>query len=117
MSTGLAIRLLIEPQRVVSAATIAASAGSYVGIGTPAANPVRQFLVQNLTDVTLQFSIDGVNNHFPLASNTSFISDIASNKTVTEALYIAVGTRFYVTTIGTPSTGNVYVTYFYGGNG
>lgn len=117
MSTGLAIRLLFEPQRSLSAATIAASAGTYLGIGTAISNPARQFLVQNLTDVTLQFSIDGINDHFPLASNTSWINDIGSNKTVAEAFYLAQGTRFYVKTLGTPTTGSVYVSIIYGGNG
>ena len=113
---GLSIRWMPEPQRTISAATIAGSVGTYLGVGTAISNPARQFLIWNLTDVTLQFSFDGVNDHFPLPSNSFFLDDISSNTSITQNFLLGQGTRLYVKTIGTPTTGNVYFTVFYGSN-
>jgi hypothetical protein len=111
---GLSIKFLPEPQRVISAATIAGSPGAYLGVGTAIANPARQFLIWNLTDAELQFSFDGINDHFPLPGNGFFLDDISSNQSASQSYLLAQGTRLYVKTIGTPSTGSVYFTVFYG---
>lgn len=117
MATGLAIRLLPETQRSLSAATIAASAGTYLGIGTAISNPARIFYLQNLTDVTLQFSFDGINDNFPLAANGFILLDATANQSHISGCYIAQGQRIYVKTLGTPASGAVYLTVFYGANG
>lgn len=111
---SLAISLLAETQRSLAAATIAAAGAAYTGIGTSLADPSRVLFVQNLTDALLQFSLDGVNPHFPLPSNGFLLVDITANRTLPQGCFVAQGTRIYVTEIGTPTTGSVYVSTFYG---
>jgi hypothetical protein len=113
---GLSIKWLPETQRTITAASIAASPGTYLGVGTAISNPARQFLIWNLTDVSLQFSFDGINNHFPLPGNGFFLDDISSNTSLSQNYLLGAGTRLYVKTLGTPSTGAVYFTVFYGAN-
>ena len=106
-----AIRLLFEPVQSLAFGSIS---GTYMGIGIPLANPARMIFVQNLTDATLMFSIDGISDHFPLPSEGFLLMDVTSNKTSTQGFYISEGTRFYVKEIGTPSTGSVYLSVMYG---
>lgn len=110
-SIALAIRLQFEPVRSLVYTSIGSG---YMGIGTSISNPARQFFIQNLTDVTLMFSFDGINDHFPLPANGFFLDDVCSNKTQQGGFYLAEGTRLYVKEIGTPSTGSVYFTVAYG---
>jgi hypothetical protein len=114
---GLSIKWQPETQRVVAAATLAASPGVYLGVGTAISNPARQFLIWNLTDVVLQFSLDGINDHFPLPSNGYFVDDISSNTSISQNFLLGQGSRLYVKTMGTsPTLGSVYFTVFYGSN-
>jgi hypothetical protein len=114
---GLSIKWLPETQRVVPAANLAASPGVYLGVGTSIDNPARQFVIWNLTDVLLQFSLDGINDHFVLPSNGFFLDDISSNTSVSQNFLLAQGTRLYVKTTGVnPTIGSVYFTVFYGAN-
>jgi hypothetical protein len=111
MSNQLALRLNIEPLRSVSAATLApggVSAG-YIGIGIALTNPSRKLLIQNYTDVLITFSDNGVTDKFVLNPGTQFILDEALNH---QGDYTASGTRFYAK--GTPSTGNVYLSTWFG---
>lgn len=107
----LAIRLAFEPVRSIDFGSIS---GTYMAIGTALSNPARQFLIQNLTDATLLFSLDGVNDHFALPANGFLLDDVTSNKTNSQGFYIAEGTRFYVKEVGTPSSGSVYLSIMYG---
>jgi|APCry1669189844_1035258.scaffolds.fasta_scaffold149940_1 hypothetical protein len=108
---NLAIRLHFEPVRSLAYTSVGSG---YMGVGTAISNPARQFFVQNLTDVTLMFSFDGVNDHFPLPANGFFLDDITSNKTQQGGFWLAEGTRLYVKEVGTPSSGSVYFTVAYG---
>ena len=109
---GLAIKLLPETVRSLAAGSIGAA---YTGIGTAFAHPIRIIMVQNLTDESCMFSFDGVNDHFPLPANGFFLLDVTTNKTdQAGTLYIAEGTRLYVRELGSPTTGSVYVSVFYG---
>lgn len=111
---NLSIRLLAEPVRTLGFGAIVAG---YTGIGTGLTNPCRIVMVQNLTDVPLMFSMDGVNDHFPLTSNGYMILDVCSNAmTNLQGLYISSGQRFYVRQLGAPTLGSVYVSAFYGSN-
>ena len=85
-----AVRLQFEPVRSLAYGSIGAG---YMGVGTSLANPARQIFVQNLTDVTLMFSFDGVNDHFPLPSSGFLLLDITTNKTQSQGFYIAEGDR------------------------
>lgn len=107
----ISIRMLFEPQRSIAFGAIGAA---YMGVGTALNHPIRQFLIQNLTDATLQFSFDGINDHFPLPANGFFLNDISSNKTKSPGFFIAEGDRLYVKTLGVPTTGAVYFTVAFG---
>lgn len=108
----LAIRIQAEPVRSqVSAAIVV----GYTAIGTPFDEAIRILFVQNLTDSTVMFSLDGVNDHFPLPSNGFLLLDITTNKTIPQGAFIAKGTTVYVKEEGvSPTTGTVYVSAFYG---
>ena len=108
---ALAIRLKFEPVRSLSFNSIGAS---YMGVGTGLTNPASQIFIQNLTDAELMFSFDGVNNHFPLAANGYFLSDVGSNQSRNLGFYIAAGDRLYVKRSGVPSSGTVYFSVMYG---
>ena|ERR1700734_3511958 len=110
---SLAIRLLPEPLRSLAAASIGAA---YMGVGTALANPARIILVQNLTDATLVFSLDGINDHFALPDGGFLLLDVTTNRSLPEGCYISVGQRLYVKEIGMPTTGSVYFSTFYGAN-
>lgn len=107
-----AIRLQWEPVRSLAAASIS---GTYMGIGTMLTNPCRILWVQNLTDETLMFSVDGINDAFPLASNGFVLLDVTANQTLIQGAYFAAGMRIYVKSIGANPTMNaVYVSTIYG---
>ena len=109
---NLSIRLLCEPQRTLAFGNIVAG---YTGIGTPLSYPARMLLFQNLTDAVLQFSMNGVDDNFPLPAGGQFILDITTNSMTNLQTFSATkGQRFYVKQIGIPTMGAVYVTSFYG---
>ncbi len=105
------IELRAESQDSIAAASIGAS---YSAIGnTPFQHPMRLLIFQNLTDALLQFSFDGVNDHFPLAANSTLIIDLMTNSSQPSGFFASVGTQLMVKRIGTPTTGSVYVSAFY----
>lgn len=114
MSSSLAIRFAAEALRSIAFGSISAS---YMGIGTALANPARQLFLQNLTDATLMFSFDGVNDHFPLPASGFLLLDLTANKTIQQGWFLAEGQRLYVKELGTPTTGSVYFSVFYGTEG
>ena len=106
------IRFFMEPQRSLAFGAIGAG---YMSIGAAMANPVRMYELHNLTDVTLQFSLDGIDDHFPLAANGYKVIDIASNETTTDGWYLGQGTSFYVKNFaGAPASGGVSLCIAYG---
>lgn len=110
---SLAIRLQAEALRSLAFGSISAV---YAGIGTSFAKPIRILNVQNLTDQTLLFSFNGIDDHFILPTEGFIILDVTTNKSLSQGWYIAEGTRLYVRDNGTPTTsGAVYVSAFYGG--
>jgi hypothetical protein len=109
---SLAIRMLPETVRSLAFGSIT---GAYAGVGTAISNPARIIFIQNLTDVGMMFSFDGVHDHFPLGANSYVILDITSNKTVNQGFFLAEGQRLYVKQLsGAASSGSVYLTTFYG---
>jgi hypothetical protein len=110
---NLSQRTKFEPCRTLGFAAIGAG---YVGVGTSIDHPARQIFIQNLTDTTLMFSFDGVDDHFPLPANGFFLDDITTNRTNQSGEYcISVGDRLYVRElIGVlPTNGAVYFTVIY----
>jgi len=108
-----AIRLMAEEVRELGFAAIL-GAGVYSGVGTAIDHPARMIVIQNLTDADVMFSFNGVTDHLPLRQYTSLVLDITGNKTTTSGFYLAEGQRLYVTQIGVPTVGSVYLTVFYG---
>ena len=106
-----AIRLMAEEIRELGFASIV---GGYTGIGTALENPARMILIQNFTDVSLMFSIDGITDHFAMIQYSHMILDITVNKTRESGFYVAEGQRLYVSQIGAPTLGSVYLSVFYG---
>ncbi len=87
---------------------------SWVAVGSSLTHPASQILIQNLTDATLVFSFDGVNNHFALPTSGFFLDDITTNKvSPAGGLYLPVGTTLYVQEVGTPGSGSVYFSVTY----
>lgn len=110
----LAIRLRPETVRTLAAASVIAG---YTAVGTAFIAPSRILILQNLTDEDVMFSFDGTNDHVAVPGPGSFVLDITSNKGVAGSLFIAEGTIIYVRRIGTPTTGSVFVSTFYGDSG
>lgn len=86
---------------------------NYTSIGSAASNPTVIIHIQNLTDALLMFSYDGVIDHFPLAAGAFLLLDVHTNHPVTGGLFISTGTDMHVKEIDTPTSGSVYVTFYY----
>ena len=105
------LRITAEPVRSLAAGAIGVA---YMGIGTVMTRPIRVFMIQNLTDVGLWFSFDGITDHFPLASSSFILIDVTSNQTFSQGFFLAEGERLYVKQLAVPTAGAVYLTTFYG---
>lgn len=111
MGFSLSIRLTPEEQKSLAAGSIGAG---YTGVGTAFSKPIRILYIQNLTDAAVQWSMDGLKDHWPMPANGFLLLDIMSNKSVSQQFFISEGTRMYVKQLGVPTTGSVYVSAFYG---
>lgn len=118
---GYGKRALFEDQRSKTAAQIVVSGATYLRVGSAFEHPVRMLMVQNLTDVSLQFSVsDGsaaaanVPDSFPLLANTSVIFDYTSNAVDDWPFFFAKGDAVWVKELGVPASGGVYVSVVYG---
>ena len=105
------IKIKAEAQKSIAFGSIGAA---YMGIGSAFSHPARMILIQNFTDADLQFSFDGITDHFPMKAGASFILDVSANKTIDTGFFFEEGTRVYVKEIDTPTSGSVYLTVFYG---
>lgn len=102
---ALGIRVTWEPLRELNFAVLGPV---YMGLGTRLDNPVRQILIQNLTDVILCFSWDGITDNFKLPKRSFYLIDITTNGNDTQGLYIGRNERLYVRTDGVlPTEGQV----------
>jgi hypothetical protein len=107
------IRFQPEPVRTVAFGGIS---GVYAGVGAEMTRPIRMMIMQNLTDVLVMFSFDGINDFIPLPTNGYAALDITTNKTVDAGFFLAEGQRLYVKDMGLPATlGAVYLSTVYGG--
>lgn len=110
---SLAIRLVPDILRSVAFGSLS---DTYIGIGTAMTKPIRMILLQNLTDINVMISFDGINDTLPLPINGYLILDITSNKTIDQGFFLAQGTRIYVKNLISTDTaikGAVYLTTFY----
>jgi hypothetical protein len=103
-STNVNVRANFQPQSTLAAASILVG---YTLIGK-LTHPSRMVMISNLTDADLQFSIDGTNDHFPIAKRSSQVFDISTNQALGLGLQLPLNFPLYVKQIGTPTTGSVY---------
>ena len=108
---ALGTRILPESLRSLAFGSIGAS---YMGIGTALDHPARILEIQNLTDGALLFSFDGIEDHAILPASGFLLLDLTANKTEERGAFVSEGTRIYVKESGTPTSGAVYVSAFYG---
>ena len=112
---SLAIKAKFEAQKEIAFGAIDAN---YSAIGTAFTNTARVIFIDNFTDVALQFSFDGVNDHFIVWGPGGKAIDVTANRSdVTGELYFPVGQIVYVKTIaafGAPSSGSAYISLVYG---
>lgn len=106
-----AIRLRAETLRSLAYGSLGSS---YTAIGSAFDNPARIIHLQNLTNVDITWSMDGTNDHGVVASGSFILLDITANKSLDQGEFIAQGTTFYAKTSGSPSSGSVYLSVFYG---
>ena len=91
----------------------ASISGTYAIIGTAITNPSQVYYIQNLTDVTITFSQDAVNDHFILPAGGFVLIDAGANKGLYGSLSFNSGTSLFAK--GSPTSGSVYLTTLYMG--
>lgn len=105
------IRVDYETEKTLAAGSIVAG---YTIVGTRFANNVRLLVLQNLTDVAVTFSFDGLRDAITLPSNGQIVLDWGSDKSNQAADWVqAINSGVWVKRSGVPTTGSVYVSAFY----
>jgi len=104
----------LYPSMVLSLAAAGIGAG-YALVGA-LPNSARIINFQNLTDQDVMLSFDGFNDHLPVPARSFVLLDATANKTEPNAAFFClIGQEFYVRDLsGAPSTGNFYISSFYG---
>lgn len=111
-----AIRFTAEPVRFLIGTSIVA--GMYTPIGGPLLHPCRQFFVQNYTNTTIMFSLDGVTDHFPLPPSGFLLDDVTSNAALSKGFMLAQGEMLYAKLLApVTATSGVYFSVFYADDG
>lgn len=112
----MAYGIRIVPETLRSAA-FGAIGAAYSAVGSAFAHPIRIIMITNNTDAGVLVSFDGVNNHLALPANGFILLDLTANRTgaLNASAFIAEKTIIYVKRqSGAPTTGNFYVSTFYG---
>lgn len=96
----------------VKSLNFSALSGSYANVGSATTNKVRVVFATNLTDGDLMISIDGTNDHFPVAAGVSVLLDITSNMKASkeDGYFFPVGTQFSAKEITASSSKDLYIT-------
>lgn len=114
------IRVNYESLRTLGFAAIQASPNytaltTMAGAATSAEHPIRTFTIQNLTNQSIYFSIDGTNPFIIIPSGQNYTEDVATNQVLTQGAGLPRGTKMYVAHAGVaPTVGSVYWTIMYG---
>lgn len=102
-------RLKFDAQRSLAFGSIGAG---YTQIGSLLTVPANQFLVSNFTNTPLQFSTDGLTDHFVLAAGAQWINDDKANN-----IFFPLGQTMWVKELtGAPGSGSVYFSVIYAGD-
>ena len=114
MSTGQSIRAEFEEIKTLG---FVAMGPGYVAIGAPLEHPSREMLIQNLTDVTLTFSDDGITDKFKLPRMSYREVDYTANKSQTQGFYGGKHVQWWVKEdSASPTKGEVCISSIYGLN-
>lgn len=106
-------KVVNEAERTLAAADWV----SYTPIQTATEHPARIAVLQNLTNQTVTFSMDGTTALITLATNGAVVFDLTAN--TGNAIndhgdFLGMGIRFWVKkTSAAPTTGAVYVSLLY----
>ncbi|MBS3903742.1 MAG: hypothetical protein KGZ39_00265 [Simkania sp.] len=100
-------RLLQEAMQSLSFGSIS---GTYALVGETA-NPSQVYFVQNLTNATITFSQDGINDTFQLPTQGFLLIDAGTNHGTAGYSSFQAGTPLYAK--GTPGSGQVNLTTWY----
>jgi hypothetical protein len=109
--SAIGMNLRCEPCKIIAHGAIGAV---YAPIGDELEHSGRFVLLQNHTDAMLWFSMNGIDDSFPLAAGDKVILDCSSNSSMGNPLLMSNGSNFFVKQLDVPTTGSVYVTIFYG---
>jgi len=109
----MAYGLRLVPDLLRTSAFGAIGAG-YTAVGTVFLHPMRIVSIKNLTDESLLFSFDGINDHEIVSGQSGIVWDFCANKYGDAGAVIGAGTTIYVKQSGVPTTGSVYISAFYG---
>ena len=86
---------------------------SYTLMGTATTVYPRVIIFKNTTNVTLYFSLDGVNNMIKMIANSYQVIDGSTNHFTPEQPTFPKGTTFYVKYASAPASGDAIVELMY----
>lgn len=107
----LAIKAACEPLRTHAYPNFTTQ---YSQFGPPLSHPISWIKIDNHTDASILFSLDGVTDHFLLVSNGYLVWDIGSNKALGNGLFLHEGTQIWVKEYGSVTFGEAYISACYG---
>ena len=68
---------------------------NYAAVGAALTDPCRIFILSNLSDDNIIFSLDGVTDHFFVPVGGFKLIDCTANKVREEGFFVSEGTVFY----------------------
>lgn len=115
MASVYGIKAKFEPVRVSLYSDI--ESGYSEKVGGPLENGARVIYILSTVNAPLMFSTDGFNDHFAIAASGYIVLDVTTNHLINEeGWFFPVGTQFYVRNLGSPTSGDVYLSVIYGSN-
>jgi hypothetical protein len=93
-----------------------ALAATFNAVGAALADPCRIFILSNLTNNNIIFSLDGVTDHFYLPAGGFKLIDVCTNKVRDDGFFVPQGTIFYARheAAAAPTAGLVTVEVIHG---
>lgn len=108
-------RVLSEPLRSLGFASIGPTFTA-IGADPNFNSPIRIISIKNLTNESVIFSFDGLNEHEILAAQSALVLDLTANRIgAPYGIFMAQNTIVYAKEgpDGPPASGNVYVSVYY----
>lgn len=107
----IAIKAACEPLRIAAFPNILST---YTAFGTRFSHPISWLKIDNHTDATLAYSINGIDDHFTLVTKGFLVWDIGSNRALSNGLFLPENTQIYVRQYGSVTYGETYLSVAYG---